>query len=278
MRQRRWMEYMKDYDFELLYHPGKTNVVADALSRRQAQITTLMVKELELLEKLRDMNLGLQLTPNHIWCGHLAITSDFLEQVKVEQSMDQELQQKIRLLDTDQAKEFVLSKDGIFRFKNRVCIPAKSELKHLILDEGHKSRISIHPGMTKMYKDLKESFWWNGMKRDVAEFVAACLVCQKAKLEHQKSGGMLRQLDIPQGKWDSISMDFVTHLPKSSKGHDSIWVIVDRLTKSAHFLPINQRMSLEKLTELYIGEVVRLHGIPTSIVSDRDLRFTSRFW
>ncbi|BAT81957.1 hypothetical protein VIGAN_03188100, partial [Vigna angularis var. angularis] len=163
------------------------------------------------------MNLGLQLTPHHIWCGHLAITSDFLEQVKVEQSMDQELQQKIRLLDTDQAKEFVLSKDGILRFKNRVCIPAKSELKHLILDEGHKSRLSIHPGMTKMYKDLKESFWWNGMKRDVAEFVAACLVCQKAKVEHKKPGGMLRQLDIPQWKWDSISMDFVTHLPKSSK-------------------------------------------------------------
>ena len=98
------------------------------------------------------------------------------------------------------------------------------------------------------------------MKTDVADYVASYLVCQKAKIEHQWPGGMLEPLDIPQWKWDSISMDFITHLPRSVRGHDSIWVIVDRLTKCAHFLPMNQKMSLDKLAELYVKEVVRLHS------------------
>ena len=116
------------------------------------------------------------------------------------------------------------------------------------------------------------------MKREVSEFVYACLVCQKAKIEHQRPSGKLQPLEIPQWKWDSISMDFVVGLPRTPRGLDSIWVIIDRLTKFAHFIPINIKFSLEKLTFLYISEIVRLHGVPSSIVSDRDPRFTSRFW
>ena len=160
--------------------------------------------------------------------------------------------------------------DGILRLKGRVCVPGGRLFRRQILKEGHQSRLRIHPGMTKMYKDLKESFWWNGMKTDVADFVAQCLVCQKAKIEHQRSGGTLQPLDVPQWKWDSISMDFVTHLPRSTKGHDSVWVIVERLTKCAHFLPMNQKWSIDRLAKLYVREVVRLHGVPESIVSDRD--------
>ena len=116
------------------------------------------------------------------------------------------------------------------------------------------------------------------MKTDVANFVVSCLVCQKAKIEHQRPGGTLKPLDIPQWKWDSIAMGFVTHLPRTTKGNDLIWVIVDKLTKCAHFLAINQKMSMDKLAELYVREVVTMHGVPTSIVSHRDSRFTSRFW
>jgi len=116
------------------------------------------------------------------------------------------------------------------------------------------------------------------MKTDVADYVASCFVCQKVKIEHQRSSGTLEPLDVPQWKWDNISMDFVTHLPRSVRGHDSIWIIVDRLTKCAHFLPINQKMSLEKLAKLYVREIVRLHDVLMSIVADRDPRFTSRFW
>jgi len=145
-----------------------------------------------------------------------------------------------------------MGRDGILRFREKVCVPNSQVLRKMLLDEGNKSHLSIHPGMTKMYKDLKATFWWTGMKIEVADDVASCLVCQKAKIEHQRPSGMLEPLDIPQWKWDNISMDFVTHLPRSMRGHDSIWVIVDRLTKCAHFLPINQNMSLDKLAELYV--------------------------
>jgi len=112
----------------------------------------------------------------------------------------------------------------------------------------------------------------------VAQFVYSCLICQKSKVEHQKPVGLMTPLDVPEWKWDSISMDFVTSLPNTSRGNDTIWVIVDRLTKSAHFIPINISFLVSQLADIYICEIVNLHGVPSSIVSDRDPRFTSRFW
>ena len=125
-------------------------------------------------------------------------------------------------LGSDEAREFALGSDGIVRFQGRVCVPGDVEVKKLILEEGHKSRLSLHPGVTKMYQDLKENFWWQGMKKDVAQFVSAYLTCQKAKVEHQRPDVILQPLEIPVWKWDSISMDFVTHLPQTFKGHDTI--------------------------------------------------------
>ena len=116
------------------------------------------------------------------------------------------------------------------------------------------------------------------MKRDVSEFVTKCLVCQRVKIKHQVPSGLLQPIRIPEWKWDRITMDFVVRLPLTGRKHDSVWVVVDRLTKSAHFLPVRTNYSLDKLAELYIKEIVRLHGIPVSIISDRDPRFTSRFW
>jgi len=159
-----------------------------------------------------------------------------------------------------------------------MCVPNNEEIKKMILEEAHQSKLSTHSSTTKMYQDLKKMFWWPKMKREVARYVEKCLVCQKAKIEHQKPAGMLQSLDISKWKLDSITMDFVVGLPRTIQKFDSIWVIVDRLTKSAHFLPINTRYSLEKLTKLYIREIMRLHGIPTSIVFDRDPRFTFKFW
>ncbi|KAL5542399.1 hypothetical protein UlMin_010109 [Ulmus minor] len=116
------------------------------------------------------------------------------------------------------------------------------------------------------------------MKKDVANYVAKCLVCQKIKAEHQRPAGVLQPIEIPEWKWEQISMDFVVGLPKTTNGYDAVWVIVDRLTKSVHFLPIKITYSLEQLADLYVKEIVRLHGVPTSIISDRDSRFTSAFW
>ncbi|KAL5538035.1 hypothetical protein UlMin_044852 [Ulmus minor] len=116
------------------------------------------------------------------------------------------------------------------------------------------------------------------MKEDVANYVAKCLVCQKIKAEHQRPAGVLQPIEIPEWKWEQISMDFVVGFPKTTNGYDAVWVIVDRLTKSAHFLPIKITYSLEQLADLYVKEIVRLHGVPTSIILDRDSRFTSLFW
>ncbi|KAK1618155.1 hypothetical protein QYE76_023672 [Lolium multiflorum] len=129
-----------------------------------------------------------------------------------------------------------------------------------------------------MYQDLKEQFWWHGMKRDIGSYVAKCDICQRVKAEHQRPAGLLQPLQIPEWKWDSVGMDFITGLPKSSKGNDSIWVVVDRLTKVAHFIPVKTTYQGPRLAELYISRIVSLHGTPKSIVSDRGSQFTSRFW
>ncbi|GKD57020.1 DNA/RNA polymerases superfamily protein, partial [Tanacetum coccineum] len=151
-------------------------------------------------------------------------------------------------------------------------------VKELLLEEAHKSKYSIHPGATKMYLDLKRNYWWSGMKRDCVKYVEKYLTCLKVKAEHQKPYGKIQPLEILVWKWEKITMDFVTKLPRTTKKHDAICVIVDRLTKSAHFIPIREGMPVHKLAKIYVNEIVARHGVPISIVSDRDGRFTSNFW
>jgi hypothetical protein len=130
------------------------------------------------------------------------------------------------------------------------------------MDEAHKSRYSVHPGSDKMYQDLKEVYWWPNMKADIARYVSKCLTCAKVKIEYQKPSGLLQQPEIPMWKWEQISMDFITKLPRSASGCDKIWVIVDRLTKSAHFLAIKETDNADKLARIYVKEIVARHGVP----------------
>ncbi|GKB47560.1 reverse transcriptase domain-containing protein, partial [Tanacetum coccineum] len=216
MQQRRWIELFSDYDCKIRYHPGKANVVAGALSRKER------VKP----KRVRAMNMILQSS-----------------------------------------------------IKDRILTAQKEgDVRTLIIDEAHKSKYFVHPGADKMYYDLRDRYWWPGMKKDIAEYVSRCLTCLKVKAEHQRPSGLLQQPEIPIWKWEGIAMDFVTKLPRTSSGHDTIWVIVDRLTKSAHFLPMREDYKMERLARLYLNEIVARHGVPISIISDRDSRFTSRFW
>nr|GEY23453.1 putative reverse transcriptase domain-containing protein [Tanacetum cinerariifolium] len=121
-----------------------------------------------------------------------------------------------------------------------------------------------------MYYDLRDRYWWPGMKKDIAEYVSRCLTCMKVKAEHQRPSGLLQQLKIPEWKYERIAIDFVTKLPRTSSGHDTMWVIVDRLTKSAHFLPMREDYKMDRLARLYLNEIVAMHGVPISITSDRD--------
>ncbi|GJS09691.1 putative reverse transcriptase domain-containing protein [Tanacetum coccineum] len=178
MRQRRWIELFSDYECEIRYHPGKANVVADALNQQ--------------MEKKEGESLY---------------------------------------------------------FMDRIWVPLIGDVRTMIMDEAHKSKYSVHPGADKMYYDLRDMYWWPGMKRDIATYVSKCLTCSKVKAEHQRPSGLLQQPEIPEWKWDKITMDFITKLP-----------------------------STEKLAKIYIDEIVARHGIPVLIISDKDGRFTSRYW
>ncbi|KAK2388470.1 hypothetical protein QL285_062153 [Trifolium repens] len=236
-----------------------------------------MASQQELLREFRDLHLEVEFALGNMRLGMITISSGLLEDIANCQD-DKFLMEKRALIVRETNRDFKVGPDNILRCQGRVCVPDAMNLRNTILGEAHKSKLSIHPGATKMYQDLRHDFWWPGMKKDVAEYVASCLTCQKAKIEHQRPAGMLQSLDIPEWKWDSISMDFITGLPKTRRKHDSIWVIVDRLTKSAHFLPVRTTDTAAKLTDVYIAEIVSLHGIPSSIVSDRDPKFTSHFW
>jgi hypothetical protein len=166
---------------------------------------------------------------------------------------------------------------GTLWFRNRLCV-SKGETREILLDEAHNSAYSIHSGSTKMYLDLKARYWWRGMKKEIAQYVARCGVCRRTKAEHQRHAGLLQPLSVPKWKWEEIGMDFVIGLPRTQKGNDSIWVIIDRLTKVAHFIPVKDTFEEATLARIYLKEIVRLHGISQRIVSNRGTQFTSKFW
>nr|GFA65046.1 reverse transcriptase domain-containing protein [Tanacetum cinerariifolium] len=144
--------------------------------------------------------------------------------------------------------------DGTLCLNGRSWLPCYGDLRTVIMHESYKSKYSIHPGSDKMYQDMKKLYWWPNMKADIASYVSKCLTSAKVKAKHQNPSGLLVQPKIPEWKWDNITMDFVTKLPKSSQGYDTIWVIVDRLTKSAIFTPIRETDPMDKLARIYLKE------------------------
>ncbi|KAL8145815.1 hypothetical protein AgCh_003819 [Apium graveolens] len=242
MRQRRWLELIKDYDCAINYHPGKANVVADALSRKER--LNMLTSSEELIKDFEKMEIEVQ-TPE--LGGEVMYAMSFQPEIleKIRYCQEQVMN---REKDKLSGEEIKAQKDerGIYHVNSHIWIPNVVELKHEIMHEAHNSRFSIHPGSTKMYKDLKESYWWKNMKKEIAEWIRT-----------YRDG-------------------FQVGLPKTKSNHDAIWGVIDRLTKSAYFLLINERFSLEKLVKLYLDVVVMRHGVLVSIVSDRDPRFRKK--
>ncbi|GJW37541.1 ty3-gypsy retrotransposon protein [Tanacetum coccineum] len=251
MRQRRWIELFSDYDCEIRYHPGKANVVVDALSRKER------VKP----KTVRAINMTLQSSiKDRILAAQKKVVD---ESAGLQKGLDDMIKQR---------------SDGTLYYLDRIWVPLKGDVRTLVMDEAHKSKYSIHPRADKMYYDLRDRYWCPRMKKDIAEYVSKCLTCLKVKAEHQRQSGLLQQPEIPVWKWEGIVMDFVTKLPRTSSGHDTIWVIMNRLDLSAHFLPMREDYKIDRLARLYLNKIVARHGVSISIISDRDSHFTSRFW
>nr|GEU29345.1 retrotransposon protein, putative, Ty3-gypsy subclass [Tanacetum cinerariifolium] len=214
------VELFSDYDCEIYYHPGKANVVADALSRKER------VKP----KRVRAMNMTLQSSIKDMILAAQKEASD--EFARLQKGLGEMIK---------------LKNDGVLYYLDRIWVPLKGDVRTLIIDKPHKSKYYVHLGADKMYYDLRDRYWRSGMKKDIVVY-------------------------------EGIAMDFVTQLPRTSSGHDTIWVIVDRLTKSAYFLPMCEDYKMDRLARLYLNDIIARYGVSILIISDNDSRFMSRFW
>ncbi|GJR76720.1 putative reverse transcriptase domain-containing protein [Tanacetum coccineum] len=219
MCQRCWIELFSDYDYEIRYHPGKANVVADSLSRKER------VKP----NRFRAMNMTLESSIKDRILATRKVAVD--ESVGMQKGLDEMIEQR---------------SNGTLYYLDRIWVPLKDDVRTLIMDEAHKLRYFVHPGADKMYYDLRDRYWWSGIKKNIDVYVSKCLTCLKVKGEHQRQSSLLQQPKIPEWKWEGIAMDF--------------------------------DYKMDRLARLYLNEIVARHGVSISIISDRDSRFTSRFW
>ena len=241
-RHASWIAYLQQFTFVIKHLSGRTNKVADALSRRQSLLATLQVS-----------------VPGFATFADLYPTDPFFGPIFVD-------------LQHQQSSDFVLQ-DGFVFFGNRLCVPECSwRLK--IIEEFHNEG---HVGRDRTLQLVVDAYFWPTLRRDVARFVERCVRCQKSK-GHASNSGLYMPLPIPTQPWTDISMDFVLGLPRTQCGNDSIFVVVDRFSKMAHFIPCKKTTDAVQVSQLFFREIYRLHGLPLSIVSDRDSRFLSHFW
>ncbi|MCO5575331.1 hypothetical protein L7F22_029131 [Adiantum nelumboides] len=254
MRQRRWIELLQEYDFDIKYRPGKDNVVTDGLSRKSF-LNAISIPNNPILDMIKEASLN---------------DPEFKELIARIQNAG-EAKQTSR-----PAKEYSLQGDFLY-YQQRLCVPKDPTLKKAVIFEAHDCPISAHPGYAKTLNAIRRSYFWPGMKGDILRYVKQCLSCQRIKAERIKLPGQLKPLDIPQMKWECISMNFVTGLP-SVADYDSVYVVLDMLTKVAHLIPVKTTYTASDIIRIFIKEIFRLHGLPKRIVSDRDAKFTLKFW
>jgi hypothetical protein len=233
MRQRRWLELIKDYELEVYYHPEKKNVVVDALSRKG---------HCNYLPAVHSMGeeYSTRVLPD-LSLYNITLTSTLRGEIIAPQTNDEGMGHIRKRIQEGDPKAACFREDveGTLWFKDRLVVPRKEALKKKILDKDHTSRYSIHLGSTKMYHDLRQQFRWTRMKHKIARYASECDTCQKVKADYMKPEGLLQPLSILDWKWDDISMNFIVGLSLTARKYNSIWVIVDRLTKSAHFIHVN---------------------------------------
>jgi hypothetical protein len=238
--------------------------VADALSHKgQVNNLTTYLMPQGLCWEIEQLNLGML---NNMEATVMEVESTLEQGIRKGQESDEKIKEIKAQINLAKTSDFTEDEQGTIWFKKRICVPEIEHLRQLILREAHDLAYSIHPGSTKMYQDLKEKYWWYGLKINVATYVALYDVCQPVKAEHQRPAGLLQPLKVLEWKWEEISMDFIVGLPGTRDSYGSIWVIVDRLTKVAHFIPVKTTYSGAHLAELYMSRTVSLHGVSKKIV------------
>ncbi|GJU97129.1 ty3-gypsy retrotransposon protein [Tanacetum coccineum] len=253
--QHKWAAKLLGYDFEVYYKPGKENRVADALSRLEdprledPQVFTLSMPTFPWMQELRHY---------------------YLNSTEGKKLLDRYSKNPATL------PGYTLN-DGLLYFHNRLCIPQLPSFRQKLLHEFHSSPVGGHSGINATIRRLNASFFWPNLKQDVTRFITECTTCQQTKYSTHKPYGLLQALPIPNQVWEEISMDFITSLPPSN-GKTAIWVIVDRLSKFAHFIALPPHYTAASLATIFLHDIYRLHGLPKSILSDRDPIFLSRFW
>jgi hypothetical protein len=248
--QQKWLYKLMGFDFSIEYKKGRENVVADALSRR-----------------------GEMLIPGEF----AAISSpiaNWLDVIKGEIENDAEMKELAQRVQDGEAVGPWKYKEGILFFKERIYLPEKSALISSIIEQIHGG---FHEGYQKTFQRIRANFYWKGMRRQIKVFIKGCEVCQRHKVESLTPRGLLQPLPVPERIWEEISMDFVDGLP-NSRGKTTIFVVVDRLSKYAHFVAISHPYSAISVAQVFFENIFKLHGMPKSIVCDRDPAFTSHFW
>ena len=260
-RQARWSELLSEYDFDIKYLPGPQNTVADTISRRsdlQVNVVSSATMNPEILEAIRNS---------------LKEDPDFNLIVRTINGLPTE-----KVVPSSLLKHYELGADGLLRYdQTRLCIP-KGPLRTQILHDHHDAPIAGHQGIDRTYAALHPMVYWPRMNNDVRKYVKSCDSCQRIKASQQVPAGLLQPLPIPSHPWEQVSMDFITQLPRTKSGFDAIVVFVDTFSKMVHFAPTTTTASAPDTAHIFFNTIFKLHGLPTTIVSDRDAKFTSRFW
>jgi uncharacterized membrane protein len=307
-RQARWAQELAEFNFKIIYRQGSSNGKPDALSRRSEfrpkegginenqPIHRVLAEEHFDLESIKHRDNTLIVSATGLVssapkCADIIVCSSsrlknlpvvqfsatLKEQVSAAAITDEEYQARLQEVLQGQAKEHFTIEDNLLHYKQRLYIPESDEVKLQIAAADHDSKCAGHFGIDKTVELVTRNFYWPKMTEWVSDYVRSCHQCQENKSARHAKYGLLQPLEMPHAPWTSISMDFITELPKSN-GHTSIWVIVDRFSKMAHFIALKEPARAKELARIFVKEQWRLHGLPEDIVSDRDSRFNSNVW